>query len=314
MMSTLERAAQDAGYEVLSWQNLKGSKRAIEYAREANVDVLFEINDFEHDELLDNQVQHTFGFFEQNKDGNETPLQVATPVAQQCANYAFQADKPAPAARTGSIDIKTVSVVDGRDRWHYRKTEQVAIERERPKVLFTAPNKPNKAAVALWTIGGVAAILGGTFLVVNSLTKDDPLTPETEGGLFNGGLSTALVVAGVAGIAGGVALQLGVGGSKPEPAQVLCDGNFAVPTVRVAPVADNSTSASYTFSTGTVAPQGSGANLSEIQRRMLKQFIETIVEAKKMALPPAPPTPPPAAAVPPAAPPAAPAAPPAPRP
>ena len=51
LLSTLERAAEQAGFEVLSWQNLRGSKRPIDFAREANVDVLFEINEFEPGEL-----------------------------------------------------------------------------------------------------------------------------------------------------------------------------------------------------------------------------------------------------------------------
>jgi hypothetical protein len=303
MMSTLERAAQDAGYEVLSWQNLRGSKRAIEYAREANVDVLFEINDFEHDVLLDNQVQHTFEFFERHGDGNDTPLQVATPVAQQCANYAFQADKPGAAARTGAIDIKTVSVVDGRDRWHYRKTEQIAIERNRPKVMFSAPTAPNPGAVALITVGGIGLVAGGTLLAIEKGSQDNPLTPE-EDGFDAGPWPTATMVIGALMIAGGIALQVGVGGKKPEPAAVLCDGNFAVAAPTVAPTVDNSTSSQYTFHTGTVAPPQSGANLSETQRRMLKEFIDTIVEARKAhgaTLPPTQPAPtqPPQAAPPP---------------
>src|SRR5215831_9652985 len=47
LLSSLERAAEGAGYEVLSWQNLRGNKRPIDYAREANVDVLFEINEID---------------------------------------------------------------------------------------------------------------------------------------------------------------------------------------------------------------------------------------------------------------------------
>src|ERR1041385_3293893 len=152
MLSTLERAAQDAGYEVLSWQNLRGGKRPIDYARESNVDVLFEINLLQDDTLDESEVKHTFGFFERASDGTDSPLQVPTSVAQQCANYAFQADHPASAGRTASINIKTVSVADGRDRWLYRKTQQLSVQREAPQVMFSAPERPNKGAVALMTV------------------------------------------------------------------------------------------------------------------------------------------------------------------
>src|ERR1700733_803834 len=62
LLSTLERAAEHAGYEVLSWQNLRGGKRPIDFAREANVDVLFEINEFEPGELSDSEIQRTLTF------------------------------------------------------------------------------------------------------------------------------------------------------------------------------------------------------------------------------------------------------------
>ena len=44
VMSELEKAAIAAGFQVVSWQALRGSDRPLRYARDQKVAVLFEIN------------------------------------------------------------------------------------------------------------------------------------------------------------------------------------------------------------------------------------------------------------------------------
>jgi len=112
LMSTLERAAERAGYEVYSWQNLRGAGRAIDFARQANVDVLFEINEFDLGSLDDSAIQRTLTFFER-ENGVDAPLTVSDQLAQRCRDYAAQSMAPGPDALTGTVDIKTVSVGDG---------------------------------------------------------------------------------------------------------------------------------------------------------------------------------------------------------
>lgn len=135
LLSTLERAAERAGYEVMSWQNLRGDKRPIEYAREAKVDILFEINEFDIKAISDAEVERALTFF-QIKDNVEQPLPLSQADAEKCRDYALAKDPPQTAALTGTIDIKTVSVADGRSRWRYRKTLQVSTGRVYPRVLF----------------------------------------------------------------------------------------------------------------------------------------------------------------------------------
>lgn len=303
MMSALERAAEDAGYQVLSWQNLRGSKRAIEYAREANVDVLFEVNEMTPSVLDDTTVQHTFDFFEGDGTGSDAPLQVSTEVAQGCRDYAFRADPPKAAALTGSVDIKAVSVADGRDRWHYRKTEERSLGREYPRVRFTAPNQPSSFSGVLGGIGLAAVVAGLTGVLLDATTTDDPTTPTNEHIDTSGWAPPLLIggaILGVAGIVVGVAST-----DKPDPIKTLCNGKLAVvPEAGPAPV--SVMSSEHTFEQSHTGDAVAEAK-KQIIARMTKQFIDEIKEAKAsrpatsappLTTPPAPPVtaPPPAPA------------------
>jgi hypothetical protein len=290
LMSTLERAAERAGYEVLSWQNLRGNKRPIDFAREANVDVLFEINEFDLGEINDSEVQRTLAFFERGDRGVDSPLSVATPIAQQCSDYAKQADPARTAAIDGTIDIKTVSVSDGRARWRYRKTLSKSLGRSYPRVTFTAPEKPSTGAQVLLGIGGVALAIGGGFALAEVASTDDPLTPANEK-FDSGGWSTNLIVAGA--VAAGVAavLQIAVGGSKPPPEGVLCSPAFATPTVAAVVAPTGQLAAEHTFNETT----GGDLLVKERERirdTMIAQFIDVLKEVRShrpvAAAPPAP--------------------------
>jgi hypothetical protein len=295
MMSALERAAEDAGYQVLSWQNLRGSKRAIEYAREANVDVLFEVNEMTPSVLDDTTVQHTFDFFDSSGAGGDQPLQVSTEVAQGCRDYAFRADPPKAAALTGSVDIKAVSVADGRDRWHYRKTEGRSLGREYPRVRFTAPNQPNKFSGVLGGIG-LAAVVGGlTGVLLDATTTDDPTTPQNEHIDTSSWAPPMLVAGALLGVAG---IVVGVASTdKPDPATTLCNSKFAVVQAGPAPV--SVMSSEHTFEQSHTGDAVVDAK-KQIIARMTKQFIDEIKEAKSShpAAPPPAATPPPPAPAP----------------
>jgi hypothetical protein len=314
MMSALERAAEDAGYQVLSWQNLRGNKRPIEYAREANVDVLFEVNEMTPSVLDDTTVQHTFDFFEGDGTGSDEPLQVSTEVAQGCRDYAFRADPPKAAALTGSVDIKAVSVSDGRDRWHYRKTEGRSLGREYPRVRFAAPNQPNKLSGVLVGIGLGAVIIGGTGELLDASTTDDPSTPANEH-IDASGWAPPLLVGGALLAAVGIVVAV-ASTDKPDPAQTLCNGKFAVVTAGPQPV--NVMSSEHTFEQSHTGDEVADAK-KQIIARMTKQFIDEIKEAKAShpviapqpaAAPPPPATQPPATQPPAPAPAPVPAAPP----
>jgi len=296
-MSALERAAEDAGYQVLSWQNLRGSRRAIEYAREANVDILFEINQLEPDVLDDTTVKHTFDFFEGDGTSRDTPLAVSTMVAEGCRDYAFRADPPKAAALTGSVDIKMVSVVDGRDRWHYRKTEERSLGREYPRMRFSAPNQPNQFAGVLLGIGIAGLVAGGTGELIDAASTDDPATTTNEH-IDASGWAPPLLVAGALLVAAGTVVAI-TSTNKPDPAKTLCNGKFAAATPGPAAPAEVMAS-EHTFEQSHTGDTVAEAK-KQIVARMTKQFVDEIKEAKGSrppitAPPPAPvPAPAPAA-------------------
>jgi hypothetical protein len=275
LMSTLERAAERAGYEVLSWQNLRGNKRPIDFAREANVDVLFEINEFDLGEINDSQVQRTLTFFERG-DRLDAPLSVTTPIAQRCSEYARQADPVRAAALNGTIDIKTVSVSDGRSRWRYRKTLSQSLGRTYPRVTFTAPDRPRTGSRVLLALGAGTIAIGGGLILAEGVSTDDPLTPDNEH-FDSGGWSTNLLVAGALTVGVAAALQLVLGGEKPAPEEALCSGTFATVAPTVAPAVQ--LSAEHTFNETT------GGDLlvkerEHVRDTMIAQFIDVLKEVR----------------------------------
>jgi len=287
LLSTLERAAERAGYEVLSWQNLRGQKRPIEYAREGNVDVLFEINELDLDNVVDSQVQRTLTFYKFD-DAGRSSLQVPQTVAQRCAAYSASLDPIQTAGLSGTIDIKTVSVADGRDRWHYRKTLSQAVGRTYPEVGFKAQPKPNRAATVLGGVGGGALIVGLTFALVSAVTTDDPTTGEMKADF--GSLPTYLIVGGAvlgaAGLAIGIAAQDSTG-----PEDVLClaplaSGPAASPPAVIGP--DPMTSqVRLSETTGNDPLQ---REREQLRDAMVVDFINVLTEVHHNAPPPAAPS------------------------
>jgi hypothetical protein len=284
----------------VSWQNLRGSKPPIEYARDSHVDVLFEVNELETTALDDTTVKHTFAFTEGEGDG--TPLSVPTSLAETCRDYELKAHQAKAAALTGSIDIKTVAVSDGRDRWHYLKTEERALDRTYPRVTFAAPNKPSVLQRVLLTVGAASLGAGLGLWLGEQASMDDPSTPGNEK-IDTGGWSTNLMVVGGAATIAALAVAAG-GGEKPDPSMVLCNGKFAVATAAEAPKAEV-VSSEHTFEQTTTGDALADAK-KQVMARMTTQFIDQLKEAHALHLhQTAPPPAAPAAAPAPAAPPAA---------
>jgi hypothetical protein len=302
MMSALEHAAEAAGYEVLSWQNLRGSKRAIEYAQESHVDVLFEINDLEADVIDDVSVKHTFSFTE-----GDSPLQVSTSLAETCRDYAFRADPPKAAALSGRVDIKTVAVADGRDRWHYTKTLDRGLDRAYPKVSFGAPNHPDRLTRTMLVLSAVGLGIGTGLLITDETATTDPTTGKKT--FDSGGWSTNFLIIGAAATVAAIAVGIGTGGDKPPVATTLCNGTFAVATPS-GPARAEVMSSEHTFE-HTAASDPLDQARRELIGEMTQQFIDELKSAHAMrsggAPTPAPSPSPAPVPAPPAAPPAAPA-------
>ncbi|MDB4957696.1 MAG: hypothetical protein JWO36_5265 [Myxococcales bacterium] len=222
LLSKLERDAERAGFEVVSWVNLRGQKRPIEYAREANVDVLFEINELLPQQINDVDVQRKLTFFNRPQDKPDEQLQVSATVAERCHQWAKR-DKPITAGLTSTLDIKTVSVQDGRARWHYRKSVSQSSGEDFPKVRFVGATTPNKGGNVLAGVGGGTLLAGIVFAVVDSSNADmiNSATGMPNGKVF-GDAPTYMIVGGALALAAGIAILVGTGQSQPDPDSVLC--------------------------------------------------------------------------------------------
>ena len=274
LLSTLERAAEGAGYEVLSWQNLRGTRRAIEYAREANVDVLFEINQFDLGPLTDKDVEGGLAFFERD-DGVDEPIQV--PHGEACLAYAQKAQPTQEVAVTGTIDIKTVSVIDGRNRWRYRKslTKPRAVEYER--VAFGSVPKPNPGGVALGVIGALGLGVGLGLFLGDYTTSDDPATPENEDISFGSVPEILIVTGGIAFIGSFVVNALTSNGGSPDR---MCAADSTVEPL-VTP--------------GRMLQIDEEVENAAIRSEMIGEFVDVIVDVRNSmpaSPPPAEPAPP----------------------
>ncbi|HSD87258.1 MAG TPA: hypothetical protein VLB44_07075, partial [Kofleriaceae bacterium] len=222
VLSELERDAERAGYEVVSWVNLRGDKRPIEYAREANVDVLFEINELLPQQVSDSEVQRTLTFFERDEHGNDKDLGVSQSVAERCRKWATR-DQPVTPGLTSTLDIKTVSVTDGRARWHYRKTVSQATGQEFPQVRFVGTTMPSTAGQKVMGAGLGVALSGVIFALVDSSVNSgtDPVTGEPKMKVFGSAPYYMIGIGGALAVVG-IGLMVSTGQAKPEPGNVLC--------------------------------------------------------------------------------------------
>lgn len=274
VMSRLERAAEQAGYEVVSWQNLRpprdSDKRPIDYARDAHVDVLFEMNELDVTAVDDTKVKRTLTFF---KDDN-TALPVSSELARTCADYAAKRDPVKLVGVSGTVDIKTVAVTDGRDRWHYRKTEDKSLERTYPRVSFKGEGKMHPLARALLLFGGILAGGGLEILILQDQfqTKPTPLDPNPKNTDYSP-WDYIMIGAGVPMIAGGVYAAMTMK-SEPPVDKVLCDDKHAVAETGVVQVGN--LSAEHTFTETRV--DADAQEVETMRADMLKDFIGTLTE------------------------------------
>lgn len=286
LLSLLERAAERAGYEVVSWVNLRGNNRPIDYARDASVDVLFEINEVAADEVRDVDAQRTLTFFDRGPQGDQ-PLTVSSAVAQRCRDWSRR-DPPVSAGYSATIDIKTVSVADGRARWHYRKTLSQPTGVESPKARFVGTRAPNKAGQTTLGIGLGLAISGLVFLLADEAvnTGTDPMTGLPKEKVF-GDAPYYMLVPGLIIGAGGVAIWAATGTKKPDPTDVLCleahvpkNGLYDAPA---AVIPGEHAAASHTFSESRRDSDRGAKQKEKLTSDMIQDFVGLLVEVKSSA-------------------------------
>src|SRR5262245_13086891 len=118
-MSELEREAERAGFEVVTWQSLKGGARPLDAAKEQRIDLLFEVNELdvieEHDRASSVEFHYVAGDI---GGGKLDPLQVTARENGLCEAYHAKA-APSIGGLTSVLDIKMVQVSNGAVLWSY---------------------------------------------------------------------------------------------------------------------------------------------------------------------------------------------------
>ena len=220
LMTELEAAASRAGFSVVSWQTLRGgSGRPIEYARENKVDLLFEVNDLSFDIPVQDLYSFTNVTYQQRKadGGPSSPLVLrdAMGVAKRCQEEFWRKADP---ALTVTIDVKMVTVADGRVRWTYRNTKAEEGS-EKLRVTRTWIADPTDSGASLVGAGLGIAIAGGVFILVPAISP--ATTPDTQ--------SVSSTLQKVGGVAIGLGAALALVGilipkEYPDPDATICSG------------------------------------------------------------------------------------------
>ena len=227
LMSELEAEATRAGFAVVSWQTLRGPQRPIDYAKQNQVDILFEINELGFD-IPTHQVysRSEISFSDESKG---TPVVLANPrqVAQRCIT-GFEKSLPPPVAVT--LDMKMVSVTNGRVHWYYRTTRSdrkgggsltLSNRYRSDSIPFQSTGTSTWQTIVsaiLWG-GGIAS--GATFGLVDLI---QPTTNEETGEKFD--VPNVVHILNVGAIAGGLYWFISNGNKArpvyPPPETVLC--------------------------------------------------------------------------------------------
>ena len=126
-MSELEREAARVGFDIVTWQSLKGGQKPLEMAREQNIDLLFEINELDVIEEHTRSSAMEFRYFSGDGDGKLQPLDVSEDDNEACKAYHAQ-NAPQISGLTSVLDVKMVQVSNGSVLWSYRHVENAKAE------------------------------------------------------------------------------------------------------------------------------------------------------------------------------------------
>jgi hypothetical protein len=272
LMSELEAESSRQGFSVVSWQTLRGGTgRVIDYARENKVDILFEINELSLD--IPPQDLYSFSdmtFFQRDPTSPvKTPLVVQDTMAtaKRCQDRYWE---QAGATLAVTLDVKMVSVEDGRVRWAYRDTVRDKSD-EKVELVRTYEVQPGESSAAstFWILGGTGLSIGLTLLLLTVVSSDVDVQKVTT--------PAAVVSAGGAG-----ALLLGMildstTREYPPPDDVLCQPGWRSleeqPKVTVKQATAGS---SVSF---TEARKLAGSDTEARRKQLLKQVIQEFTSA-----------------------------------
>ena len=162
-MSELEREAEQVGFDVVTWQSLKGgSRKPLDQAKELKIELLFEVNELDVVEELDRSSSTEFRYFSGDGKAPPQPLQVTAADNEACKAYHAH-NAPKISGMTSVLDLKMVQVATGSVLWSYRHTEGAAESESFPLVRFGVMGSQNVVTRKPWwpwlVVGGGAVLV-----------------------------------------------------------------------------------------------------------------------------------------------------------
>ena len=183
-MSELEREAERAGFDVVTWQSLKGSNKPLEQAKDQKIDLLFEVNELDVVEESDRASASEFRYVYGDGPAPPQPLQVTGQDNEACKAYHAQS-APKLSGLTSVLDIKMVLVNSGSVLWSYRHTENMRAEEASNLVRFPVQARQEYKTSKPWWPWLVVGLGIGLLAAV-------PDTPQAGGAIAVIGLGIAI--------------------------------------------------------------------------------------------------------------------------
>ena len=288
LMSELETEASHAGFQVVSWQALRGTDQALSYARQNNIDVLFEINEMSYDippqELITIANINFFQKEDLNSEAQPLIVNKSQKVAQRCQDK-FWSDPPVANAVT--LDLKMVSVKDGLVRWSFRKTlhgkKDVQKDRERTYPILIEDIKKRRIGGVVSAVLGVTSMIIGGVLLSNGMDDYDNSYDYDDDDYYGddglGAIITGVSMLTVGSIMTGAGIYGAVSRPRPfQPESVICK-DLAIEEQQhglVATNEDNTASASVQLSTSHM--EGAGTEQERERQKLLKEMISSFAD------------------------------------
>jgi hypothetical protein len=301
LMSELEAEAGRAGFQVVSWQTLRGTKRPIDYAMENRVDILFEINELSLD--IPPQELYAFSdirFFERKTDSalagigmqfpwenprmsaQKTPVVVAD-VASMGARCQQRFYGGLSSTVAVTLDVKMVSVKDGRVHWHYRTTK--AEDKDTAAVLTRtwADAGGDGGGLTMLILSPIMLVGGGiaTYIGVQQGF------PDNDAALFPGVLGlTSLIGGGILGIVGATS----VAPTYASPESVLCGSQRALEEATTDMPQQPQSGSSYQGTSQVTISNPIEARRKALLQHAIREFVDKVngLKAKAPAVAPTP--------------------------
>lgn len=270
LMAELESEAARAGFQVVSWQTLRGGTgRPIDYARENKVDLLFEINELSFDiPPQDLFALSNMSFFRKARSPYDAPQPLTVrdlnATGGRCQQK-FYGGLSATAAV--ALDLKMVSVSDGRMHWVYR-----AVKAEEPRTQLgltrTYEVPPSESSNFLVDFGLPIASAGLGFMLIGGIFYLADVEKETLPMIFIplGGLA---LVGGAVMWAGGAVLA-GFNPDYAAPDGVICAPGWIALEEKPMTVAEAPPTAGSSIQ---FAEQGKVSDPAEARRRELLKMV-----------------------------------------